>query len=73
VLVAAAVCPHPPLLVPEIAAGAATETEDLSQACRTAVGRLYDASAEHLVMVGNGPIPGDLGPNEHGSTAEAGS
>jgi hypothetical protein len=69
VLVAAAVCPHPPLLVPEVAAGAAAETEGLRQACLTAVGRLYDASAELLVVVGNGPIAGTARPAETGSLA----
>lgn len=39
-LLAAAVCPHPPLLVPEVAAGAAHETDDLRAACRTAVAAL---------------------------------
>ena len=39
-LLRAAVCPHPPLLVPEVAAGAAYETDDLRNACRTAVATL---------------------------------
>ncbi|HVF05659.1 MAG TPA: hypothetical protein VNA20_12530 [Frankiaceae bacterium] len=39
-LLAAAVCPHPPLLVPEAAAGAAPETGDLRAACRAAVAAL---------------------------------
>ncbi len=68
-LVAAAVCPHPPLLVPEVAAGAAAEIEELRQACRTAVGHLYDASADQLVVVGNGPIPGTADPTATGSLA----
>lgn len=43
-LLAAAICPHPPLLVPSVAAGAAHETDDLRAACRTAVATLapYD-------------------------------
>jgi hypothetical protein len=40
VLLAAAVCPHPPLLVPAVAAGAAPETDDLRDACRRAVATL---------------------------------
>jgi hypothetical protein len=32
-LVAAAVLPHPPVIVPEIAAGAAHELDDLRLAC----------------------------------------
>jgi len=48
VLLAAAVCPHPPLLVPEVAAGAAYETDDLRAACRAAVATL----PEDTVVVG---------------------
>ena len=46
-LLAAAVCPHPPLLVPSVAAGAAHETDDLRAACRAAVATLapYDVVA----------------------------
>jgi aromatic ring-opening dioxygenase LigB subunit len=43
-LLAAAVCPHPPLLVPEVAAGAAHETDDLRNACRAAVATLPPAT-----------------------------
>ncbi|HET8662429.1 MAG TPA: class III extradiol dioxygenase subunit B-like domain-containing protein [Micromonosporaceae bacterium] len=53
-LVAAAVCPHPPLLVPELAAGAAAELDDLRTACVTAVDRLVGA-ADRVVVVGGGP------------------
>ncbi|MDG6104581.1 class III extradiol dioxygenase subunit B-like domain-containing protein [Dactylosporangium aurantiacum] len=49
-LVAAAVCPHPPLLVPEVAAGAAGELDDLRAACRAAVTHLH--AADLLVVVG---------------------
>ncbi len=72
-LVAAAVCPHPPLLVPSVAAGAAVETEDLRRACLSAVGHLYDASADQVVVVGNGPIPGAADPSATGSLAPYGA
>jgi aromatic ring-opening dioxygenase LigB subunit len=52
-LVAAAVCPHPPLLVPEVAAGAAGELDALRTACRAAVTSL--ASADRVVVVGTAP------------------
>jgi aromatic ring-opening dioxygenase LigB subunit len=52
-LVAAAVCPHPPLLVPEVAAGAASELDALRSACATAVAGL--ASADRVVVVGTAP------------------
>jgi aromatic ring-opening dioxygenase LigB subunit len=50
VIVVAAVCPHPPLLVPELAAGAASELDDLRRACEQAVASL--AAADTVIMVG---------------------
>jgi hypothetical protein len=55
-VVAAAVCPHPPLLIPELAAGAAFELDPLRAACFTAIDRLADADT--LVIVGSGPATG---------------
>ena len=52
-LVAAAVCPHPPLLVPEVAAGAAGELDALRAACTVAVAAL--GSANRVVVVGTAP------------------
>jgi hypothetical protein len=52
-LVAAAVCPHPPLLVPELAAGAASELDDLRAACRAAVAHLANASVDSLIVLGS--------------------
>ncbi|WP_329580144.1 class III extradiol dioxygenase subunit B-like domain-containing protein [Kitasatospora sp. NBC_01250] len=54
-LVAAAVCPCPPLLVPEVAAGAAAELDSLRAACAEAVEELLAAGPELLVLVGEGP------------------
>lgn len=54
-LVAAAVCPCPPLIVPEVAAGAAAELDALRAACGEAVGELLDSGAELIVVVGTGP------------------
>lgn len=51
-LVAAAVCPCPPLLVPEVAAGAAPELDDLRAACADAVGVLAASRPDRLVVVG---------------------
>jgi hypothetical protein len=53
-LVAAAVCPHPPLIVPEVASGAAAETDGLRSACDAAVAHLLDAAADEIVVVGAG-------------------
>ena len=52
VLVAAAVCPHPPLLVPGVAAGATSETDGLRAACDAAVAALLAVEADHVVVVG---------------------
>ncbi|MGC4939591.1 class III extradiol dioxygenase subunit B-like domain-containing protein [Kribbella sp. DT2] len=52
-VVSAAVCPHPPLLVPEVASGAATDLDDLRAACLVAIDKL--ATADRLVVIGAGP------------------
>jgi hypothetical protein len=51
-LVAAAVCPCPPLLVPEVAAGAAPELDAARAACADSSGLLAAARPELLVVVG---------------------
>jgi hypothetical protein len=51
-LVAAAVCPCPPLLVPEVAAGAAPELEAARAACTDALGVLAASRPDLLVVVG---------------------
>ncbi|MFI8946796.1 class III extradiol dioxygenase subunit B-like domain-containing protein [Streptomyces sp. NPDC053750] len=61
-LVAAAVCPCPPLLVPEVAAGAAPELDAARAACTDALGVLAAARPDRLVVVG----PADsTGPEVH--------
>ncbi|TNH26237.1 hypothetical protein FHG89_21195 [Micromonospora orduensis] len=59
-LVAAAVCPHPPLLVPEVAGAAAPELDDLRAACDTAVGRLFAVDPDAVVLLGAGPTTGPI-------------
>ncbi|MEU8772270.1 class III extradiol dioxygenase subunit B-like domain-containing protein [Streptomyces sp. NPDC048606] len=51
-LVAAAVCPTPPLLVPEVAAGAAAELDDARTACSDALAVLAASRPDLLVVVG---------------------
>ncbi|WNM30663.1 class III extradiol dioxygenase subunit B-like domain-containing protein [Streptomyces sp. Li-HN-5-11] len=65
-LVAAAVCPCPPLLVPEVAAGAASELEALRAACVDALGVLAAARPDRLVVVGPAGQPG-RGPYPEGA------
>jgi len=51
-LVAAAVCPCPPLLVPEVAAGAAPELDAARDACADALGVLAASRPDLLVVLG---------------------
>src|SRR5690606_39981946 len=57
-LVAAAVCPCPPLLVPEVAAGAAPELDAARAACADALGVLAAARPDLLVVAGLADGPG---------------
>jgi hypothetical protein len=64
--VAAAVLPHPPLLVPELAGGAAAELDPLRSACRAALSTVL-AAADLTVLVGDGPVWGVPEPGAPGS------
>ncbi|WP_435282113.1 class III extradiol dioxygenase subunit B-like domain-containing protein [Streptomyces koelreuteriae] len=61
-LVAAAVCPCPPLLVPEVAVGAVPELDATRAACTDALGVLAAARPDRLVVVG--PL-GGAGPETY--------
>jgi hypothetical protein len=63
VLTSAAVCPHPPMLVPEVACGAAPELDGLRAACAEAVRRL---AGDLVVVVGSGPLTRDFGTDATG-------
>lgn len=62
-MLAAVVCPHPPLLIPEVAAGAAGELDELRAACAAALAVGLAAGPERVVLVGTGrythPWPAD--------------
>jgi hypothetical protein len=68
-LVAAAICPNPPLLVPDLAAGAAGELDDLRAACDAAVAQLWSARPELVAVVGVGPQTRELPSPYRGSFA----
>ncbi|MFI9052306.1 class III extradiol dioxygenase subunit B-like domain-containing protein [Streptomyces sp. NPDC053427] len=65
-LVAAAICPCPPLLVPEVAAGAAPELDALRAACLDAVGVLAAARPDRLIVLGPAEQAG-RGPHPQGA------
>lgn len=66
-VVAAVVCPHPPLLIPEIAAGAAFELDDLRAACDEAVVSLLTADPGGVLIVGSGERTVWHSPTDYGS------
>ncbi|MCX3060519.1 class III extradiol dioxygenase subunit B-like domain-containing protein [Streptomyces beihaiensis] len=66
-LVAAAVCPCPPLLVPEVAAGAAPELDAARAACDEAVGAVLAAGPDLVWVIGEGPATGPHRPGSRGS------
>ena len=68
-LVAAAVCPHPPLLVPGVGAGASGELDGLRVACDAAVLDLLAADPTVVVVVGGAPVVGPYGDGAWGSLA----
>jgi hypothetical protein len=53
-----AFCPCPPLLLPGVEGRAASETVALRSACADAVTGLLEAAPEVVVVVGDGPAPG---------------
>ncbi|WP_055529478.1 class III extradiol dioxygenase subunit B-like domain-containing protein [Streptomyces graminilatus] len=65
-LVAAAVCPCPPLLVPEVAAGAAPELDAARTACADALGVLAASRPDRLLVVGPAG-EGGRGPHPEGT------
>lgn len=52
VLVAAAFCPHPPVILPEVGAGASADLEPLREACAEAIGAMIRAQVQRVVIVG---------------------
>ncbi|WBC14672.1 hypothetical protein O7600_26850 [Micromonospora sp. WMMA1998] len=72
-LVAAAVCPHPPLIVPELAGAAAPELDDLRAAADVAVARLLASGARTVVVVGGGDRTAELSYPYRGSFASWGA
>ena len=59
--VAAAVLPHPPLLVPELAGAAAPELTPLRAACQEALATA--AAADLTIIIGDGPVWGVPAPS----------
>lgn len=71
-LVAAAFCPHPPVLVPALAADAAGELDALRAACEEAVSAVLAAGLDALCVIGSGPVTKRFENRSVGSLAEYG-
>jgi len=72
-VVSAAVCPHPPLLVPEVASAAAPELDDLRAACFAAIDHL--SAADRLLVLGSasaGPAVATFAPADPSGPAPVG-
>jgi hypothetical protein len=68
VISAVAFCPHPPLLVPQVAHGAAAELDELRAACHIAIKRAA-STASQLVVIGSGERSARYEPCVRGSLA----
>ncbi len=68
-IVFAAVCPHPPALVSEVASGAAAELEDVRDAALASVSALVAAGPDRVVVVGTGTLSGRLDETVGGTLA----
>jgi aromatic ring-opening dioxygenase LigB subunit len=69
VIVAAAVCPHPPLLVPGVAPGTDDELAELRSACLTSVLTVLATEPARVVVVGPGDLAHDLDERAGGTLA----
>ena len=65
-ITAAALVPHPPLLVPELGRGASPDLDQLRSACRLAVSMILD-DVDALLVVGPAPSWGEAEPGAAGS------
>lgn len=68
-LIAAAVCPHPPLLVPQAAGGAAPELDELRAACAAAIAVVAAADPDLIAVVGGAAEAAEFDSGAAGSLA----
>jgi hypothetical protein len=72
VILAAAVCPHPPLLVPAVAPGTAGELAGLRDACDAAVRTLLAARPDRVLVLA-GDLDGEVDESAGGTLAAYGA
>ena len=71
-LLAASVCPHPPLLLPAVTSGGGDVLGDLRTACLDSVRRVASSGTRRLVAIGAGPEPAEWGGDAGGSLRRLG-
>ena len=71
-IVAVAVCPHPPVLVPELASGAASELDDVRAAALESVTALVAEHPDRIVVVGTGDLAEPVDESAGGTLAGLG-
>jgi hypothetical protein len=69
VILAVAICPHPPRLIPEVASGAADDLAELRQACDEVVASLISLDPDRIVVLGSGELAGDRDESAGGTLA----
>ncbi len=72
-LIAAAICPHPPLLIPEVSGRSGpgdAELDRLRTACRQAVAALAAERPDLIAVVGGAPRTGEYPPDAAASLAD---
>jgi hypothetical protein len=67
VLTALAFCPHPPLLVPELAATSTADLAELRLACAAAVRRALETDPSVVCVLGAAPVTERYRPSDAGS------
>ena len=72
-MLAAAVLPHPPLLVPDLAAGAASLVAPLLAACDSVIAEMLALEPRSVVLIGSGPATGLRTTAETGALAGFGA
>lgn len=71
-ILAAAVCPHPPALVAGLAPGFEPELDDLRRTCDEAVADLVALAPDRIIVLGTGTIDADHDERAGGSLAHFG-
>ena len=71
-ILAVAVCPHPPMIIPEVATGAADDLASLRAACETAIATILAGAPDRVVVIGTGDLDADRDERAGGTFAPYG-